>query len=153
MLVDLRPFMQRTPFILQVCFPTETWPHILSAHIIPQLNSNGRPDDPHLIRVHLKPVHMYPVFCIEYFAIMNYPSSQAFLLTAAVTSQPVLQGNASLARAYRLFRTMGLHHLLIGPARPPVMGIITRKVLLAHSALHDEAAEALKRDFSQAQGG
>lgn len=39
-----------------------------------------------------------------------------------------LQGNASLARAYRLFRTMGLHHLLIGPAKPPVMGIITRKV-------------------------
>ena len=43
-----------------------------------------------------------------------------------------LQGNASLARAYRLFRTMGLHHLLIGPARPPVIGIITRKVPHIH---------------------
>ena len=40
------------------------------------------------------------------------------------------QGNASLARAYRLFRTMGLHHLLVGPAKPQIMGIITRKVCI-----------------------
>lgn len=42
----------------------------------------------------------------------------------------MLQGNASLARTYRLFRTMGLHHLMVGPAKPHVMGIITRKVSL-----------------------
>ena len=34
-----------------------------------------------------------------------------------------------MARAYRLFRTMGLHHLLVGPSKPPVLGILTRKVL------------------------
>ena len=43
----------------------------------------------------------------------------------------VLQGNASLARAYRLFRTMGLHHLYVGPARPQVIGLLSRKVLKA----------------------
>ena len=40
----------------------------------------------------------------------------------------VLQGNASLARAYRLFRTMGLHHLYVGPPKPQVIGLLTRKV-------------------------
>ena len=40
----------------------------------------------------------------------------------------VLQGNASLARAYRLFRTMGLHHLYVGPPKPRVIGLLTRKV-------------------------
>ena len=40
----------------------------------------------------------------------------------------VVHGNASLARAYRLFRTMGLHHLFVGPPRPCIMGLITRKV-------------------------
>ena len=39
----------------------------------------------------------------------------------------VPQGNASLARAYRLFRTMGLHHMFVGPAKPLVIGVITRK--------------------------
>ena len=43
----------------------------------------------------------------------------------------VLQGNASLARAYRLFRTMGLHHLYVGPPKPQVIGLLTRKVILA----------------------
>ncbi len=43
------------------------------------------------------------------------------------------QANASLARAYRLFRTMGLHHLYIGPPKPLVLGVITRK---ARPALH-----------------
>ena len=37
------------------------------------------------------------------------------------------QANASLARAYRLFRTMGLHHLYVGPPKPLVLGVITRK--------------------------
>ena len=41
----------------------------------------------------------------------------------------VLQGNASLARAYRLFRTMGLHHLYVGPSKPQVIGLLSRKVL------------------------
>ena len=41
----------------------------------------------------------------------------------------VLHGNASLARAYRLFRTMGLHHLYVGPPKPQVIGLLTRKVL------------------------
>ena len=40
----------------------------------------------------------------------------------------VVQGNASLARAYRLFRTMGLHHLFVGTPKPQVIGVITRKV-------------------------
>ena len=46
----------------------------------------------------------------------------------------VLQGNASLARAYRLFRTMGLHHVFVGSPVPQVTGILTRKVGL--SSLH-----------------
>jgi chloride channel 7 len=40
----------------------------------------------------------------------------------------VLQGNASMARAYRLFRTMGLHHMFVGPPKPQAIGILTRKV-------------------------
>ena len=53
----------------------------------------------------------------------------------------VLQGNASLARAYRLFRTMGLHHLYIGPPKPQVIGLLTRKV--CHSP--GTALDLLKR--------
>jgi hypothetical protein len=37
-------------------------------------------------------------------------------------------GPAPLARAYRLFRGLGLHHLFVGPARPMVAGLLTRKV-------------------------
>lgn len=40
----------------------------------------------------------------------------------------VLQGNASMARAYRLFRTLGLHHMFVGSPKPPVIGMLTRKV-------------------------
>ena len=40
----------------------------------------------------------------------------------------IIHGNASLARAYRLFRTMGLHHLYVGPPKPPIIGVLTRKV-------------------------
>ena len=40
----------------------------------------------------------------------------------------VVHGNASLARTYRLFRTLGLHHLFVGPAKPRVIGLVTRKV-------------------------
>ncbi len=35
---------------------------------------------------------------------------------------------APLSRAYRLFRGLGLHHLYVGPARPLVAGVLTRKV-------------------------
>ena len=42
----------------------------------------------------------------------------------------IIHGNASLSRAYRLFRTMGLHHLFVGPPKPPVIGVLTRKVWL-----------------------
>ena len=45
----------------------------------------------------------------------------------------VVQGNASLARAYRLFRTMGLHHLFVGTPKPQVIGVITRKVMSCSS--------------------
>ena len=40
----------------------------------------------------------------------------------------LVHANASLSRAYRLFRTMGLHTLYVGQAKPLVMGVITRKV-------------------------
>ena len=40
----------------------------------------------------------------------------------------IIHSNASLARAYRLFRTMGLHHLFVGPPKPPIIGVLTRKV-------------------------
>ncbi|CAL5218914.1 g660 [Coccomyxa viridis] len=46
----------------------------------------------------------------------------------------VLQGNASLARAYRLFRTMGLHHLYVGPPKPQVIGLLTRKDVTEENA-------------------
>ena len=45
----------------------------------------------------------------------------------------VVQGNASLARAYRLFRTLGLHHLFVGTPKPQVIGVITRKVSVVPS--------------------
>lgn len=47
----------------------------------------------------------------------------------------VLQGNASLARAYRLFRTMGLHHLFVSTPIPQVIGVITRKVSLVYPVI------------------
>lgn len=48
----------------------------------------------------------------------------------------LVHANASLSRTYRLFRTMGLHHVFVGPPKPMVMGVITRKVTFfsSHSA-------------------
>eukprot|EP00884_Botryococcus_braunii_P018780 jgi/Botrbrau1/5586/Bobra.97_2s0016.2 len=46
----------------------------------------------------------------------------------------VLQGNASMARAYRLFRTMGLHHMFVGSPKPQVIGMLTRKDLTEENA-------------------
>lgn len=39
----------------------------------------------------------------------------------------VIAADASLSRAYRLFRTLGLRHLLVAPPRPLAVGLITRK--------------------------
>ena len=39
----------------------------------------------------------------------------------------VVPADASLSRAYRLFRTLGLRHLLVAPACPAAVGLITRK--------------------------
>ena len=81
-----------------------------------------------------------PVFRASWGLAWTRPQTHAHdLLTAgmALDLRPfmqrtpfVLQGNASLARAYRLFRTMGLHHLYVGPPKPRVIGLLTRKVSL-----------------------
>ena len=39
----------------------------------------------------------------------------------------VVPADASLSRAYRLFRTLGLRHLLVAPACPQAVGLVTRK--------------------------
>eukprot|EP00891_Asterochloris_glomerata_P005649 jgi/Astpho2/5649/gw1.00079.232.1_t len=39
----------------------------------------------------------------------------------------VVHSDANLSRTYRLFRTMGLRHLFVGPPCPKVIGVITRK--------------------------
>ncbi|DBB10920.1 TPA: hypothetical protein ACH3X3_007381 [Trebouxia sp. C0006] len=39
----------------------------------------------------------------------------------------VVQADANLSRTYRLFRTMGLRHLFVGPPQPKVIGVVTRK--------------------------
>lgn len=59
----------------------------------------------------------------------------------------VLQGNASLARAYRLFRTMGLHHLYVGPPRPQVIGLLTRKVrcMLFSAPMHSHLVDVITK--------
>ncbi|CAD7703645.1 unnamed protein product [Ostreobium quekettii] len=45
--------------------------------------------------------------------------------------QPFLVNeDASLSRAYRLFRTLGLRHLLVAPSRPLGLGILTRKDMI-----------------------
>ncbi|KAK9864292.1 hypothetical protein WJX84_001598 [Apatococcus fuscideae] len=46
----------------------------------------------------------------------------------------LVHANASLSRAYRLFRTMGLHTLYVGQAKPLVMGVITRKDIIEENA-------------------
>jgi chloride channel 7 len=45
----------------------------------------------------------------------------------------IVHANASLSRSYRLFRTMGLHHLFVGPSKPKVIGLLTRKVTISVS--------------------
>ena len=46
----------------------------------------------------------------------------------------VIPADASLARAYRLFRTLGLRHMLVTPACPPAVGLVTRKDLCEANA-------------------
>ncbi|KAL3138646.1 hypothetical protein ABBQ32_006406 [Trebouxia sp. C0010 RCD-2024] len=46
----------------------------------------------------------------------------------------LVHANASLSRTYRLFRTMGLHHVFVGPPKPMVMGVITRKDVTEENA-------------------
>ena len=67
----------------------------------------------------------------------------------------------SLTRAYRLFRTMGLRHLLVAPSKPLGLGILTRKDMIKENAkvalgekANREAArmvvkERLKKKFSR----
>ncbi|CAD7694881.1 unnamed protein product [Ostreobium quekettii] len=45
-----------------------------------------------------------------------------------------VNSTASLTRAYRLFRTMGLRHLLVAPTKPLGMGILTRKDIIKENA-------------------
>eukprot|EP01025_Chloroclados_australasicus_P012437 TRINITY_DN1572_c0_g1_i2.p1 TRINITY_DN1572_c0_g1~~TRINITY_DN1572_c0_g1_i2.p1 ORF type:complete len:958 (-),score=133.08 TRINITY_DN1572_c0_g1_i2:534-3407(-) len=46
----------------------------------------------------------------------------------------VIHADASLSRAYRIFRTMGLRHLFVIPKTPQVAGIITRKDVTEENA-------------------
>ena len=64
------------------------------------------------------------------------------------------QGNASLSRAHRLFRTMGLHSAYVGPPRPHVVGLLTRKDVTeenAEACLGAKAAAA--RRAGRLEGG
>ena len=47
----------------------------------------------------------------------------------------VVHGDARLSRAYRSFRTLGLRHMYVMPARPRVVGVLTRK-----DVIHEKAA-------------
>ena len=54
----------------------------------------------------------------------------------------LVHANASLSRSYRLFRTMGLHHVFVGPPKPMVMGVITRKVRCCDRRRHMLSSDA-----------
>ena len=61
-----------------------------------------------------------------------------------------------MARAYRLFRQIGLRHLLVTRAQPKVVGIITRKDLIEESAqlaLAEEAASAAQSAYKATRHG
>ena len=49
------------------------------------------------------------------------------------THPHVVPHEASLSRAYRLFRTLGLRHLFVTSRKPVVVGVITRKDIIADS--------------------
>ena len=46
----------------------------------------------------------------------------------------VVHGDARLSRAYRSFRTLGLRHMYVMPARPRVVGVLTRKDVIHEKA-------------------
>lgn len=56
----------------------------------------------------------------------------------------VVASDASMSRAYRLFRTMGLRHIFVGPPRPKVRRLLLHTTFFrperAHSARHSMAA-------------
>lgn len=55
----------------------------------------------------------------------------------------MVHANASLSRAYRLFRTMGLHHMVVIPPKPMVMGVITRKARSLRLSVHPSCMQAV----------
>ncbi|KAL4855536.1 Chloride channel protein A [Chlorella vulgaris] len=46
----------------------------------------------------------------------------------------VVNEDSSLGRGYRLFRTMGLRHMFVGPPHPLVAGMLTRKDIITDNA-------------------
>ena len=46
----------------------------------------------------------------------------------------VVPSDASVSRAYRLFRTLGMRHMLVGDAHPRLRGLLTRKDLTEENA-------------------
>ena len=60
----------------------------------------------------------------------------------------VIPEEATASRAYKLFRTMGLRHLLVGRAQPYVVGLVTRKDLCEDTAaLYMGEKAARERNF------
>ena len=58
----------------------------------------------------------------------------------------VVSPDVSLARVYRLFRTLGLRHVFVGAQAPQVMGVLTRKDLI------EEASELRLAEKAVEQG-
>lgn len=63
----------------------------------------------------------------------------------------VVPSDASVSRAYRLFRTLGMRHMLVGDAHPRLRGLLTRKDLTEENAelfMGEKAALNRRRGFS-----
>ena len=58
----------------------------------------------------------------------------------------VVSPDVSLARVYRLFRTLGLRHVFVGAQAPQVVGVLTRKDLI------EEASELRLAEKAVEQG-
>ena len=72
-------------------------------------------------------VYMY--LC-TYFQPMKRMLPSAPSLQCAQAAPFMVSEGAALTRGYRLFRTMGLRHLLVAPAHPMVVGLVTRKDII-----------------------